>query len=325
MKHFTVRLFCIFLLAVATCTSGYAEDVTLPIRLEAGKMASLLVRCGLSKEDAQDIALSKMPRGIKWWESEFLPRFSADQRSLLTKQLDRYLDIRQKSSEYVSRAEFLERVILALLQQEKGLTSAQLFDPWQAGLLNQSEDWWKQQMESLSPTKQDQLNNLRKQLILFSQKAATEAGAGVSPSAISRPTVGSSGYSVTIPSDWNIARNAANFDIAATLNGNWIGIYTSAPANANTAEWTQLWVTKYSKIIPNAKFKVTGAVKIAGQSWDVVDGTFQDSGTPLTCRMFTYSTVDRSYSIVFCADTAHFQPLLPTFQAIAASFTFPAK
>ena len=99
-----------------------------------------------------------------WWESDLLPRFNAEQRSILSKQLQLYLDVARESTKQTVRAELAERAIIILLQRELKFSNTECFDLWQAGLLNQTEDWWSRQIARVPPAKQKQINDLRKAL-----------------------------------------------------------------------------------------------------------------------------------------------------------------
>ena len=140
-----------------------SNDITLPMRVEARKLAGLLKSYGLPADEANYIAFRKMPGGT-WWESDLLPRFNAEQRSILAKQLQLYLDVARESTKRTVRAELAERAIIILLQRELKLSNTECFDLWQAGLLNQTEDWWSRQIDSVVPAKQKQINDLRKAL-----------------------------------------------------------------------------------------------------------------------------------------------------------------
>jgi hypothetical protein len=157
-------------------------DVTLPTRLEARKMADLLMQCGMSPHDAHRIALHKMPGQtlLEWWDSDILQPFNTEQRALLKQQLYRYLDVVRDRPENQSKAEFVEAVICAALQKDKGLSDTETFNLWQSGLLKQTDDSWNVQMNDLTPSRQRQLNRFRDELVSLSRTAEPTNALGTS-------------------------------------------------------------------------------------------------------------------------------------------------
>jgi hypothetical protein len=102
---------------------------------------------------------------IDWWKKELLPRLTEDHQRLVTKELEAYNQLSWKAKDDVIKAYLGELVIWDTLQQEKHLSIFEVFDLWQGGIVNQTDDWWRAQLEGVSEPKRNHLNDLRQRLL----------------------------------------------------------------------------------------------------------------------------------------------------------------
>jgi hypothetical protein len=147
-------------------------DITFPIRKQAWTVARTLVDCGISGEEARRIAMYEMPstKNVDWWKTQLLPRLNLEQQRMAIRELDRYQEITQKSTDAVIVAHLYELAICKMLEEEKQLSINEIFDLWQAGICNQSEQRWTFLLRGLRPAKQDELNKVRTKLVQLQSK-----------------------------------------------------------------------------------------------------------------------------------------------------------
>jgi hypothetical protein len=147
-------------------------DITFPIRKQAWTVARTLVDCGISDEEARRIAMYEMPstRNVDWWKTQLLPRLNREQQRTAIRELDRYQEITQKSTDAVIVAHPYELAICKVLEEEKQLSINEVFDLWQAGICNQGEQRWTSLLRGLQPAKQDELNKVRAKLVQLQSK-----------------------------------------------------------------------------------------------------------------------------------------------------------
>lgn len=148
------------------------KDVTLPIRQEAAKMQSMLIKFGLSEEEADHIVFTKMPGDgtQEWWINECGVRFSKDQTKEISVVLFRYADVLSGAADAEKRNDMAERIILNVLKQERGISSVECYNLWQKGIINLPNEWWNTQVASLIPEKQNQMRAMYGQLLKYAAK-----------------------------------------------------------------------------------------------------------------------------------------------------------
>jgi hypothetical protein len=151
------------------------EDTALPLRQQASQMADTLVHCGFSREEACDIALNDMPglKDVEWWKREVLPRVAEEYRRPVEKELERSQNLAQHSDRDAVVAYLSEIAIWRIIERERHFSATKLFDLWQAGIVNQSDDWWNAQIDGLSTAKRDEVNKLRQRLTESHRKTSS--------------------------------------------------------------------------------------------------------------------------------------------------------
>lgn len=132
-------------------------------------------------------------------------------------------------------------------------------------------------------------------------------------------------YSLTIPGTWEFARNQESFDIFTTapdsIGNYWLGVYALSEAQGDTERWAGLLMEgKFAGVFTRSKPTI-----IADHQWAVLDGSTQDSGVTLTCRIYAYSEQGSAYAIMLMATPSAWQSHAPELMSIARSFTFPIK
>ena len=148
------------------------SDPASPLRQHAAKMAATLVFCGLSRDEAYEVALHKMPglTTVNWWRTELLPRFNEEQQRIIVNQLESFQAIERQSGKSAVLAYLYELAIWKILENEKEISRARLFELWQAGVINQSDETWRAGLDGVSATKQGELNRLRDRLKALPEK-----------------------------------------------------------------------------------------------------------------------------------------------------------
>lgn len=131
-----------------------SEDVAFALRHRAWRMAGVLIYCGMSPDEARRLAMHKMPGmvNVSWWSTDLLPKFAPEQQQTIRRELQRFTDELSEAGDRQMQTYIAEIAICNVFQKEKHLSDTATFNLWQAGLGNQTNQWWQQQLNTLSAT-----------------------------------------------------------------------------------------------------------------------------------------------------------------------------
>ena len=135
-------------------------------------------------------------------------------------------------------------------------------------------------------------------------------------------------YSITIPAAWEFARAHEHFDLfikASNSNGTfWLGVDAVSDSQGNTEAWTAMLLRDLAPKIGGVLTR-SNAVTIDSREWAVLNGTMQDKGSTLTCRIYAYADQNSEYAIVLVATRKAWSSHATDMISIARSFRFPSR
>lgn len=135
-------------------------------------------------------------------------------------------------------------------------------------------------------------------------------------------------YSITLPPAWEYARDHEHFDIfikASNGSGSyWMGVYVLDDSKDETDGWSEMLMrdlgTKTGAILERYS-----TATIDSKKWAVINGTMQDHGTPLTCKIYAYAGQNAAYAMLLVATPANWTAHGTELMSIARSFKFPSQ